>query len=369
MCHVCVCVCGAPLRPGSCAVHHPDGWLQSEVVRQLVEAGAKVDVADSKGRTPLILAARKGFTESVRLLMRGHPQLNLRDSRGRTALGCAAFIVSTANLWVWCVCVCVWSGSVSLSLHAARRLRRGLTPSMWPPPPPRMAQGQSEVVRLLLREHAAFDMEDSERRTPLMLAALQGNNDSLRHLIQAGAELEHPGAVTALMMGAAEGHGNIVQQLLGAGASVDAVDPSGTTALMMAASEGHCSIMGMLLEAGAAVDAVDASGERALQKAAREGHNDCVVKLLEAGASPELPGSGAEVRGWAGLTGGGCAGGHAQGEPVVLLRAGNRSGHNSSSSSSSSSSRAVGVGWGRGQAGLVMRGARGCHHRHLGLPG
>lgn len=52
----------------------------------LIEAGARVNVADSRGVTPLMAAAAKGDADLVRVLLQHGARLDLKDKKHRTAI-------------------------------------------------------------------------------------------------------------------------------------------------------------------------------------------------------------------------------------------------------------------------------------------
>jgi ankyrin repeat protein len=58
----------------------------SLAVRLLISAGAKVNVADSTGRTPLMAASQLGWDPSVQLLLEKGADVNAVDRAGRTPL-------------------------------------------------------------------------------------------------------------------------------------------------------------------------------------------------------------------------------------------------------------------------------------------
>lgn len=88
--------------------------------------------------------------------------------------------------------------------------------------------------------------------TALMLAAFKGNRDAVVALLDRGAQPNRPGW-TALHYAASAGNLEIVRILLEKSAYIDAEAPNQTTPLMMAARGGHTDTMKLLVEEGADV--------------------------------------------------------------------------------------------------------------------
>ena len=104
---------------------------------------ADVNAKDSRGQTPLMLAAERGDAIRVRALIAAHASLDSRDNEGRTALVVAA-------------------GSDQ--------------------------KGSLDCVRQLIAAGADVNASDDDGTTPLMEAA-SGHLDSVKALIAAGADV------------------------------------------------------------------------------------------------------------------------------------------------------------------------------------
>ena len=114
--------------------------------------------------------------------------------------------------------------------------------------------GKRRVVKLLLRNGANVDAEDTDGRTALHHAVVRANVGTTKDLIKARANVN---------LKAANGH----------------------TPLALAAHKGCSELVRMLLDCSADPDSFDAHGRRALHDAVCKGHQDCTDMLLRAGAS------------------------------------------------------------------------------------
>ncbi len=145
-----------------------------------------------------------------------------------------------------------------------------------------------EAVRALIADGADVNAAHGDGMTGLHWAALNGNGEMARLLIDAGATLEAAtrlGAHTRLHVAAKEGHGGIVEILVAAGADPAAATETGATPLHFAGASGDARAVTVLLDHGAAVDAREPEwGQTPLMFAAALGRTEAVVALLAAGA-------------------------------------------------------------------------------------
>jgi len=107
------------------------------------------------------------------------------------------------------------------------------------------------VVRELARiVGTRVDAPNARGETATMLAALHGNLDVVRLLVEKGAEVNRPGW-TPLHYAAVSGNVDLLRYLLDQNAYIDAQSPNRTTPLMMAARHDHVDAVRLLVAAGA----------------------------------------------------------------------------------------------------------------------
>lgn len=113
-------------------------------------------------------------------------------------------------------------------------------------------RGKSLNASAALLQWDKIDVEPRNKsdESPLMLAALDGQIDTVRRLIALGADVNKTGWAP-LHYAATRGHLDVMTLLLDKNAYIDAASPNGSTPLMMAAFYGTPSAVKLLLEAGA----------------------------------------------------------------------------------------------------------------------
>jgi ankyrin repeat protein len=246
-------------------------WIdQGADFRNEVESDAPPKPVEPK-LAAVIAAVRSAPRATVEALLKSDPELlQAKDPAGSTLLHHAAGFGTLETLqWL-----------VDSGADVTVKNRLGSTPLHWAVP-------DEAKVRLLLARGAAVDAKLADGRTPLYLAAQLGNGHSiLRVLLEHGADprLLTSNKRTPLMPAAAQGDAPAVRLLLDAKVPVDAVDSAGQTALMMAATAGNPTVVRQLLESGANARVLTKRNESALGNAGTAGNVEVVRLLLAHGA-------------------------------------------------------------------------------------
>jgi uncharacterized protein len=124
------------------------------------------------------------------------------------------------------------------------------------------------------------EVRTPQDESPLMMAAIKGNLDMARRLIERDADVNKTGW-TPLHYAATGGHLAVVKLLLENNAYIDAESPNGTTPLMMAAQYGSAAAVKLLLEAGADATSKNQLGLTAIDFAYRASRKDSAELIAD----------------------------------------------------------------------------------------
>lgn len=132
------------------------------------------------------------------------------------------------------------------------------------------------------------DIMSNEGFTPLMLCAMRGDTETIRLLINSGADIKKLGtndSCNALSLSITYKHAPATELLIKAGSDVNwRYKQNGASLLIFAAAYGMFDIVKNLISSGALVNVVDSSGESALFKAVKTDDSAFIAYLLEKGA-------------------------------------------------------------------------------------
>jgi len=254
--------------------------------------------------SPLVDAARKSDTATVRALLKKGVDVNIRDIDGTTALYWAAYENNseTAELLI----------RAGADVKAANRY--GVAPLYLA-----CVNGNAGLIEMLLKAGADPNSAGADGETMLMTASRTGKQEAVMALLAHGANAnakESRRGQTALMWAAAEGHAEVVKALVEHGADIHARANGGFTPFLFAVREGQIGAVRALLAAGADVNqtlpsaanrrraaggavpdsAEAAAGPSALVVAVGNAHYELASVLLDAGANPN-----AAAQGWTAL--------------------------------------------------------------------
>jgi ankyrin repeat protein len=212
-----------------------------DVVRVLLAAGARVDVRDNTGATPLLMAAAgavpgRDYPGVITALIAAGAGVNVKDKFGGTPLTGAAI------------------------------------------------NGEPQVVPVLAAAGENLNESGSMGMTPLSWAAWNGNLPVLQALIDAGADVNRAGAPNGeppLSNAAEKGRLEAVQLLIKAGADVN--PNQFETPLWAAANNGNVAVVQALLDAGADVNGQGTGRQTPLVAAQSEHHDDVAARLIQHG--------------------------------------------------------------------------------------
>jgi len=232
----------------------PDGVSTEQTLELLIAHGAKIELRDEEGATPLFRAAQFGNDGMVRVLLDHGAKVQARNNSGDTPLIAAA-------------CECA---SIDM-------------PDTLP------------AMQLLLRKGANVNAKNRRGSTALMAAAWAGRTENIRFLLDHGANIDARDNVgdTALLASAGAGAMSAVgviytvepmKLLLARGADINARNNNGDTALTLAAATGgyeDLATVKLLLRSGADPAARNNKGDSALALATRH-HRRRIAATLTA---------------------------------------------------------------------------------------
>ncbi|TYZ66673.1 hypothetical protein PybrP1_000580, partial [[Pythium] brassicae (nom. inval.)] len=279
-------------------------WSTQAIVELLLARGASIDMRTSAGSTPLIGAASNGRLDAVRVLLEHGARIDVKTSSGKTALLVARSKRHTD------IAELLESYQVSAS-----------KPETSETPATKRGSAELAVDEHDSQEHDSQDHDlqegdshehdsherNSFDRTPLHLAAQEGQLETIQRLVFRGANVNDRDASgrTALHFASGAGSVAIARTILHLAASVggvggasvleylllqqhlnvNAADGDGCTPLHRAVHANSLASIALLLAAdGVQVDARDHSGATPLTIAVECGHADIAVQLIDAGA-------------------------------------------------------------------------------------
>lgn len=218
----------APEPDGATALHWAVQADDLETADMLVRAGAKVDVKNRYGVTPLQLASANGSGAMVEMLLKNGADANTVLFEGETVL----MVAARAGKLEAVKALLDHGANVN-----AKENWRGQTALMWA-----AAEGNSEVIKLLLARGADMKVRSNGGFTAFLFAVREGRIPAVKTFLELGANLNE-----SLLVRRRAGGG-------GGGAAANAAPPEpepGANAFMLASENAHYELAAFLLDAGA----------------------------------------------------------------------------------------------------------------------
>ena len=280
-----------------------------KLLELLIEKGASLDIPDTEGRTPIMIAAIKGHLCVVRYLMENQASITTVDLREKTILHLAARydrpevlalllegredeVINMNNLPDHMENTALHVAARAGSVEATRELLRpdsylmDIDQKNWDEQTAchvAAAYGNWQVIELLLQRdpNGIYD-QDEDDNIPLHLAARHSHDVTVQMLLDAGSPIRKRNRQewTALDCAAATGGKRCCVVLLDNGAELDSLDRKKLTPLHLAAKHNWSSTVQLLLDRGANVVLEDLKGYNALELAIKAGNRLCVEVIL-----------------------------------------------------------------------------------------
>ena len=255
----------------ACAADDQAARTLESFALDLLERGADPFAPSPQGDPALSLAVRLGWQRLLDRLLDIGVDREARDSHGMTALHLAAVLGRETAL--------------------KQLIAKGASPDA------RAADGQTPLgVALACGRRDLADWLDwrtwslprrALRASDLPAAAMAGDRDAVRRLLDLGFDVDSPDAqgCTALLRASGGGFGSTVDLLLARGADPQRAATTGATPLSAAVSMRQADIVGALLAAGADIEHRLPGGVTVLMLAAALGLPEIVARLITAGAN------------------------------------------------------------------------------------
>ncbi|CAG9986134.1 unnamed protein product [Clonostachys byssicola] len=286
-----------------------------DTILYLIGQGADIDAYSSNSKvTALLIAVKAGRRNVVRLLVEKGADISATDRSGwtvlhfacqRNYLALARFLIAhgadplartkagSTTLGIAAIESKSNPGFVDLLVGCGVCVADGDADG-WTPLHSAVRNKQDlEFVRQLLERRADPNVKLNDGSQPMLYAALAGDLPNVRLLHEYGASIEsrrNNDGSTPLHAAAQEGHHIIVEWLLEHGADISACDEKRFTALHQASAPDHLVTMKVLINRGANLDAPDYKGFTPLHYAASlPKHGPPLINaLLGAGADPRV---------------------------------------------------------------------------------
>ena len=253
------------------------GHCNIETIQQMIDRGADVNVRSKDCAIPLLLACSTAQAEAVGILLKSNANPNVTDIDGTSLHAAVNGDCRKETL----------QEIINYGADVNAVNNRGRTALLLS-----CSYRQMDSVKVLLGAGADPTIADDEGLSCLH-AAIDGqcSKDTLQELTDHGSHIDvtRQDGTNALLRACRTGQSDSVRFLLQAGADVNIAKPDGNTSLHEAV-HGKCSTgtLQSIIERGMDVNALNNRGETALLCACRSAQNESIKLLLEMGADPNI---------------------------------------------------------------------------------
>ncbi|KAL3460929.1 ankyrin repeat-containing domain protein [Aspergillus heterothallicus] len=262
------------LVEGFSALHYAVASGHADVTRFLLDAGAKASQPGRDEEVPLVMAARHGHLDVLRLLLEVTGtdtvarQLEYKRAMCRAVyfghLSVVHFMLENAGSWF------DLSRDESLIYEAAK-------------------SGNCDMIQLLLDYGAIVPPVHRRSNHPLIVAAQNNHMQAVQLFVKAGAE----STSDSTRRGVSSGRNDVAQFLLDSGADTHAAGKRFSG--MAAAQSGHSVTVRLFQKYGSDINQPTVDGRTPLQIALEEfSPPDVIHTLLDSGANPDRKGVGGQ---------------------------------------------------------------------------
>ena len=242
-----------------------------------------INLQDTFGETPLIIAVEDGNENIIKLLLEHGADIHQTNQNHETALMTALSIDNINIIKLF------FDHGKSINLEHGKSINLentyGYTPLMLA-----VSNGNEEAIKLLLDNGADINQLNQNGMTPLMLAVSNDNEEAMEMLLERGADINQPNqnGETPLMLAVSNDNEEAIQLLLDNGANINQTNQNGMTPLMLAVSNGNEEAIKLLLDNGANIHQTNQNGMTALMMALSHGNINIIKLFFDHGKSINL---------------------------------------------------------------------------------
>ncbi|XP_059487078.1 ankyrin repeat and death domain-containing protein 1A-like isoform X2 [Neocloeon triangulifer] len=207
-----------------------------DVVKRLIEAGARYNLKNKTGKTPLHAASEKGHVEVLELLLlQENLERDEQDEDGNTALHVAADNQQTLAVQTLLEAGCppdTENKKGYTALHLAS------------------SKGCRCIIDYLLQHGASIDYRCKEGNTALHVSCLANELETTELLMNKGADVNALNNVrqSAIHIAAEKGFQDLCKLLINSGANIEQKEEGGRTPLYIAARGSFTTIVDMIIK-------------------------------------------------------------------------------------------------------------------------